>query len=234
SALGVGSAQRLAGGGGFLGGVAADDLAGVAEARERLRGVVLVAATSSDLPLLGFHGASATDAGRRGASPEQAQALEGALGHFADLAQRGLVAGRPLGGSGLAATPGAGAGGGIGFALALLGARQVDGVTAVLEATGFAERLRATDLVVTGEAVLGWQQLRAGVVPAVAAGALEVGVPVVVLALEVEVGRRELLNLGVSGAYAVADRPGRLADVRSDPAGQLAARARRVARTWSR
>ena len=67
-----------------------------------------------------------------------------------------------------------------------------------------------------------------------AASALDVGLPVVVLAVEVEVGRRETLNLGVSGAYAVADRPGWLARRAADPAGALARRARRVARTWSR
>ncbi len=234
AALGAGPAERLAGGGGLLSRLTAGVLDGLAGARERLRDVELVAATAADLPLLGFHGASATDAERRGASAEQAQALESALGHFADLAQRGLVAGRSLAGSGLAATAGAGASGGIGFALLLLGARRVEGVTEVLAATRFAERLRDADLVVTGERVFGWESLRAGVVPAVAARALEVGLPVVVLAVEVQVGRREALNLGVSGAYAVADRAGRLAEVAADPAGTLAARARRVARTWSR
>ena len=233
SALGVGSAQRLAVGGGALADVTVDDLSGLAEARERLRGVQLVVATTDDLPLLGFHGASATDAQRRGATAEQAQRLEAALGHFADVAQRALVAGRSLGGSGLAATAGAGAGGGVAYALLLLGAQRVDGVRAVLEATRFTERLRHSDLVVTGEAVFGWHSLRSGVVAQVAQEALSVGLPTVVVAVDVEVGRREVLNLGVSGAYAVADRPERLADVRADPAGALAARTRRVARTWS-
>ncbi|GAA4356454.1 glycerate kinase family protein [Angustibacter luteus] len=234
AALGAGPAELLGGGGGALADLTADALSGLDAVRQRLRGVQLVAATSSDLPLLGFHGASATDAERRGATPEQAQQLEAALGHFAHVAQRSQVAGRSLGGSGMAGVAGAGAGGGIGFALLLLGATRVDGVQEVLAATGFAQRLSGADLVVTGESVFGWHSMRGGVVASVAESALAVGLPVVVLAVEVEVGRRETLNLGVSGAYAVADRQGWLADVQRDPAGALARRARRVARTWSR
>jgi glycerate kinase len=233
-ALGAGAPEHLARGGGALGDLPDDAVLGLPQARERLRDVQLVVATSTDLPLLGFHGASATDAARRGASPEQAQRLEAALGHFAHVAQQALVAGRPLAGSGLAASPGAGAGGGIGFALMLLGAVRVDGVQEVVAATRFPERLSQTDLVVTGETLFGWHSLRSGVVACVAEHALAVGRPVVVLAAEVEAGRREMLNLGVSAAYALSERPGWLAELESDLAGALARRAQRVARTWSR
>jgi len=51
----------------------------------------------------------------------------------------------------LAKLPGGGAAGGLGAALASLGAELVPGAAYVLEATGFRERARAADLVVTGE-----------------------------------------------------------------------------------
>lgn len=232
AALGVGGDDRLAAGGGALTAVEADDLAGLPGARERLRDVELVVATATDIPLLGFHGASAVEAAGRGATPEQAQALEASLGHFAQLAERALVAGRPLAGTSVASRPGAGAGGGVAFALMLLGAQQVDGVEEAARATRLAERLQACDLVVTGEELFGWESTRAGVVKHVAALALDVGVPSVVLAQHVEVGRRETSNLGLSGAYAVVDGPPGSVPA-SDPAGALAARSRRVARTWS-
>lgn len=232
AALGV-DGERLGAGGGALSDVEASDLAGLPAARERLRDVELVVATATDIALLGFHGASAVEAVGRGASAEQAQALEAALGHFAQLAERSLVAGRPLAGTTIAARPGAGAGGGAAFALMLLGARQVDGVEAAARATRLAERLRTADLVVTGEALFGWESTRAGVVKHVAALALEVGVPSIVVAQHVEVGRRETSNLGLSGAYAVVDGPPGANPPPSDPAGALAARTRRVARTWS-
>jgi glycerate 2-kinase len=75
---------------------------------------------------------------QKGAAPEELPGLErrllgnAALGPFRDV-------------------PGAGAAGGLGAALAALGAELVEGAPLVLELTGFPEQLRAADLVVTGE-----------------------------------------------------------------------------------
>lgn len=230
AALGVGRPDRLACGGGALAELQDDDLGGLPRAREQLAGIELVVATSTDIPLLGFHGASAVEAPARGADAGQAQALEAALGHFAHVAERSLVAGRPLAGTSMASRAGAGAGGGLAFALLLLGAQPVDGVQAASEATYLPQHLQASDLVVTAETVFGWESTRAGVVRHVAEAALAVGVPSIVVAGRVEVGRRETSNLGLSGAYAVAEDPRAPGP---DTVGALAARVRRVARTWS-
>jgi len=58
--------------------------------------------------------------------------------------------------------------------------------------------------------------------------------PVIVLAGQVLVGRREALSIGVESAYPVAEGPQEVAAALGDPAGTLAARAQRIARTWSR
>jgi len=221
--------SRLAAGGEALLGITAGELEGLAALRADWAGVELVAASDVDVPLLGFHGASAGFAEQKGATPEQAQRLERALGDFAAAACD--AAGVPRS---LAREPGAGAAGGLGFALLLLGARRVPGAAAVLEAVGLRERVAAADLVVTGEGTFDWQSLRGKVVSAVAAVGLELGTPVVVLAGQVLVGRREALAIGVESAYPVADGPAQVAAALADPAGTLAARAERVARTWSR
>jgi glycerate 2-kinase len=234
AALGAGDHPLLRAGGGGLADLPDDALAGLADVRAGLAGVQLVLASDTDLPLVGFSGASATEAEGRGATAEQAQRLEAALGRLADVAQRSLVAGRPLTGRGQAGAAGAGAGGGLGFALLLLGAVRIPAVDVVLDVVRLADQAAAADLVLTGEAVFGWASLRDQVVPRVAATALDAGVPTVVVAGEVEVGRREALAIGVSAAYPVAERPEQLARVRSDPAGALADRVARVARTWSR
>ena len=67
-ALGLAGHRRTcsARGGGTLGAVTADDLAGLRELRDRLRGVELVVATDVDVPLLGLHGASAGFAAAEG------------------------------------------------------------------------------------------------------------------------------------------------------------------------
>lgn len=239
-ALGAGDTRLLGGGAAGLTGLPDDALSRLADVRRLFGGVELVAATDDDLPLLGFHGTSATHGQARGATPEQAQVMESVLGRYAEVAQRSLVAGRPLAGRGQAAEPGSGAAGGVAYALLLLGARRVSGVQAVLDAVGFDLALGRADLVVTGAGVLDGESLHRGVVATVSAASLERGLPAVVLADRVEVGRRETLAIGLSGAYAVdtgwAGDPARhhAARPEADPAGSLSRRAARVARTWSR
>src|SRR5450830_523677 len=245
AALGVGSPDGvLTRGGGGLGGVTADDLAGLAAVRADLRHVDLVAATDVDVPLLGLHGASAGFAPQKGATPEQAQELERALGHFAhaavgalaEVVRPDLLAGArsasPV--TRLTAQPGAGAAGGLGFGLALLGARLVPGSALVADAVDLTRRIADVDLVVTGEGTFDWQSLHGKVVAAVAERALTVAVPTIVVAGQVTVGRRELAAAGLTAAYAVAEGPDEVAAAPADPAGTLSRRAERVARTWSR
>ncbi|WP_306305778.1 glycerate kinase family protein [Mobilicoccus pelagius] len=235
-ALGVGDPARLARGGGALHEMDADALDGLEEARDLLAGTELVVATEDRCPLLGFDGTSALDAPERGASPEQCQALETALGHFHDLVRRAstpptdLLTGLPRR---LDREPGAGAGGGLGYALLVLGAHVESAVDIVQRAWGIEELLARHDLVLTGEGCFDWTSLRGGVVSGVASLAAIRGLPTVVLAGEVTVGRRETMALGVSGVYAVADDPERAALMMADPVGSLTARTERLAGTWS-
>ncbi|GAB2680104.1 glycerate kinase [Thalassiella azotivora] len=232
AALGAGAPELLAGGGGALDALPGAGLTGLARARERLAGVELVAASDVDVPLLGFKGAAAGFAAQKGATPEQAQHLDRALGRFAQVALETL--GPDLAPQRLVAEAGAGAAGGLGFALRLLGAVREPGAQVVADAVRLGDRLAASDLVVTGEGCFDWQSLRGKVVAAVAHHALAVGVPTVVVAGQVQVGRRETVALGVESAYAVAERPDDVERSLADPAGTLADRTARVARTWSR
>ena len=234
---------RLGAGGGALVASTADDLAGLRELRARWRGVELLVATDVDVPLLGLTGASAGFAPQKGATPQQAQELERALDAFARAAvaalgddlRPDLLAGpaRPAA-QRLTTTPGAGAAGGLGFGLTLLGARLLPGASLVADLVGLDGRIGVADVVVTGEGRFDWQSLHGKVASEVARRALEHGVPTVVLAGQVLVGRRELSAAGITAAYAVADAPHDVDAALADPAGTLRARAERVARTWSR
>ncbi|MGB8384166.1 MAG: glycerate kinase [Dermatophilaceae bacterium] len=236
AALGVGSPERLARGGLALDQVARGDLAGLDAATDRLRDVELVCATDVDTPLLGLQGASAIFGPQKGASPDQVQALEAALGHFADVVrrttpeERDLVTGEAIR---VDRRPGAGAAGGLGYGLMLLGGHRVSGVEAILSAVRFPALLADADLVVTGEGRFDWQSLRGKVVSGVAQAASGHGIPVVVIAGQVAVGRREAMAVGANGVYAVAEKPEQVPAALADPAGRLADRAERVARTWS-
>jgi glycerate kinase len=236
AALGAGDPDALAVGGAKLRDLADDALHGLTQVRERLHAIEVVLATDVDSPLLGFQGASAVFGPQKGATPEMAQELESALGRLTEVvgkvvrSDRDLLTGSEMR---LDREPGAGAAGGLGYGLLLLGGHRVSGVHAVLEAVGFDALVQAADLVVTGEGRFDWQSLRGKVVAGVAEAALANATPAVVIAGQVLVGRRETMTLGISGTYAVAENPGQVPAALADPAGTLIARAARVAITWS-
>lgn len=236
AALGAGPDAALARGGLALRDAADDVLPDVDVLRTRLADVELVIASDVDNPLLGLQGASATFAAQKGASPQLAQDLEFALGRFTEIVQRSLPQRRDLLSGGpvrLDREPGAGAAGGLGYALMVLGGRRRSGVEVVLEALDFGTRLQSADLVVTGEGRFDWQSLHGKVVSGVAEAAAAQALPVLVLAGQTLVGRRETMGLGISGSYAVAQNPDDVASSMADPGGTLRGLAQRVARTWS-
>ena len=123
-------------------------------------------------PLLGAEGAARMFAAQKGASPAEVERLERALDHLAGVA-RGLPAGD------VAGLPGAGAAGGCGFGLALIGARLLPGAALVCDVVGLDAALSAASFALTGEGRLD-VQTRVGKAPAeVAARAKRWGVPCV-------------------------------------------------------
>lgn len=210
-----GDTIALDAGGAVLAAVAAVDLSPV---RERLGDVQIIAATDVDAPLLGAQGAARGFAPQKGASPDDVDRLEDALSSWARACDPGD----------LSAASGAGAAGGLGFALMLLGAHRVAGIDVVREAVGLDNAIANCDLVVTGEGSFDWQSLRGKAVAGLASVALGQGRPVIVIAGRVEVGRREYAALGIAEAHAVGVAPG------TNPAGALARAAARVADQWSR
>jgi glycerate kinase len=189
---------------------------------ERVRGVELVLASDVDNPLLGITGATKTYGPQKGLPEERLVTVDGWLQHFAELTDRKL-----------AATAGAGAAGGLGFALMLLGGTRQSGVVLVTDAVGLDGLVRDADLVVTGEGAFDFSS-RSGKVPyGVAEVAAQHLVPCIALAGQVLVGSREMRALGVESAYSVVDLVGEERALEA-PAEALADLANRTARTWSR
>jgi glycerate 2-kinase len=194
----------------------------LAPARERVRGVELVAASDVDNPLLGLIGATSTYGPQKGLDEDRVMWVEGVLERFAVAADRRT-----------SLTPGAGAAGGLGYALLLLGAHRVPGVELVADVVGLGAAVAGADLVVTGEGAFDFSS-RSGKVPyGVAAVAGRAARPCIALAGRVLVGSREMRALGVESAYGMVDLVGEERSM-SDPEGALADLAERVARTWSR
>ena len=191
-------------------------------ARARVAGVELVVASDVDNPLTGLFGAAKVFGPQKGLTEERLVVVDRLLEGLAAATDRRT-----------ALEPGAGAAGGLGFGLLLLGGTRTPGIGLVADAVGLAARARSADLVVTGEGAFDFSS-RAGKVPAGVAGIAEQAVrPCVALAGAVLVGSREMRALGMESAYSLVDLVGEERAF-ADPAGSLADLAARVARTWSR
>lgn len=195
----------------------------------RTREVALVAATDVDNPLLGIHGATVVFGPQKGASREDVLLLDQALERFTSVLRERLPECPPD----LPDLPGAGAAGGIGAALYALGATRESGMALVRRITGLDRALDGVDLVVTGEGSFDAQSLRGKVVAGVAEAALTRGLPCLVIAGQVRVGRRDIASAGITGAYSVTDHVGSLEQALARPWEGLRSLAARIAGQWS-
>ena len=146
------SGAPLGRGGAALQSLATIDVSGL---DPRLRGKTFTVACDVHNPLVGPTGASAIYGPQKGATMSDVELLDAALGRYRDILKHQLRID-------VQSIPGSGAAGGLGAGLAAFcGAFLKRGTDVVLDATGFEERLRLSDLVITGEGKLD-AQLRFG------------------------------------------------------------------------
>jgi len=196
--VGVGGSATTDGG---LGAVEAIDEAG------GLHGAEVVVAC--DVQTL-FVDAATVFGPQKGATPDQVLVLRRRL---EDLAERY----RSRSGLDVASLPSAGAAGGLGGGLAVLGARLVPGFDVVAGAVALGDRLSRSDVVVTGEGRLDASSWAGKVVGGVRGLARRAGIPVFVVAGTVGPG-------GPVRGLEVVDLSARYGESRSlsDPAGCVA------------
>ncbi len=186
------------GGAGLLG-LARIDLAGL---DPRLARTEVILASDVSNPLLGPEGAAAVYGPQKGASPRDILVLEEGLERLATAMARETGADR-------AGDPGAGAAGGTGFAaLAVLGARRRPGIEFMLEELHVAKLLDGACLAVTGEGRLDSQSLQGKAPAGVAALAASLGVPLVLVAGQLDLTAAQQRDLGAAGAYSLTAAAG--------------------------
>lgn len=193
----------------------------LAAARERCAGVEILAATDVESPLLGIAGATRVYGPQKGLAEERLVVVDGWLQRWADACDRKL-----------AGAKGAGAAGGLGYGLLLLGAQRRSGLDLVATAVGLPEALAGADLALTGEGSFDFSSASGKVPAGVAAYAVGALAPCVVLAGNVRLGAREMRTMGIESAYSMSELFGEQAAL-GRPAETLADLAERVARTWS-
>lgn len=205
--------------------IARADLSGL---DPRLADIRLRVACDVTNPLLGPTGAAATYGPQKGASPSDVQILDANLATFADALER-ATARRER------ATPGAGAAGGVGFALLAIQDRfwsfaLEPGVELVMDATGFDEKLARADLVITGEGRIDAQTAFGKTALGVAKRGHEAGIPVIALGGGVTPeGIDALAPFGVV-VVPVSERPQSVEGAMSAGVGPVERCAERVAR----
>jgi glycerate kinase len=188
----------------------------------------LVAATDVDNPLLGDGGATAVYGPQKGADERMVSRLEAALTRLVTVVRRDLPEA-----AGVEDEAGAGAAGGLGYGLMVLGARRASGIDLVLRAVSLHRRALRADLVITGEGSFDRQSLHGKVVAGVAGVARAAGVPCVVLAGQILLQAHEAAAAGIAAAFAVSDEAGSVEASVAEPGLHLAALAARVAAGWS-
>ena len=215
--------HALAAGGAALADLQRIDLDGL---DPRLAQVEILVAADVDNPLCGPRGASHVFGPQKGASPEQVQQLDRALGHFADVMAAALD-------EDYRDVPGVGAAGGLGFAArAVLGASFRPGIELVAELSGLADAMQGADLVITGEGRLDGQSLHGKTPVGVARVASTAGVPVIALAGSLGEGYQQLYEAGIEAAFSLTPGPISLDRAMADAGQQLQSRATDIARLW--
>jgi glycerate kinase len=142
----------------------------------------IIAAADVRNPLLGEDGATRTFAAQKGAKPEQMVALEAALMKLADTVAQDF-------GHDFRDEPGAGAAGGLGFGLmSFCNGRVREGFDFVAETIELEKKIKASDIVVTGEGRLDSQTLEGKAPAGVAKLARKCGKPVYAIVGEADGG----------------------------------------------
>ncbi|MCL6262544.1 glycerate kinase [Craterilacuibacter sp. RT1T] len=150
-----------------------------------------------DHPLCGEQGASAVFGGQKGLSAAEQLAADEVLQRLAVLA----------GGEAQAQQAGAGAAGGMGWALLLLGGQRTSGAQAVASHTGLAAALCEADWVLTGEGASDAQTLSGKAPFVVAQLAQAAGVPVSLLSGAIRPDGAGRLAAAFDGCFSLCSGP---------------------------
>lgn len=214
--------EVLEAGGAALASLARIDLS---QLDNRVAETEFLVACDVDNPLLGARGASAIFGPQKGATAEQVEQLDAALANYADVSAELL-------GKDTRDVPGAGAAGGLGYALVqFLNARMAPGIDLVLEAVRFDEQLKGADLVITGEGRIDGQSLSGKTPVGVARWAKRQNLPVIAVCGSIGAGAEGVHEVGIDALFTVVPGVCRLEQAMAEAAPNLERTAAQIART---
>jgi glycerate kinase len=177
-------------------------------------------------PLCGHLGATAIFGPQKGVARADVDRLDAALARYATLTEAAL-------GVAVAGRPGAGAAGGLGFALQALGGLHRSGAEVVAETIGLDAALAGADWALTGEGRTDAQTLLRKAPFVVAERARAAGVPVTLLSGAVDAAALPDLGRAFDGCVALPAGPATLAECIAGADALLADRAEQLARVFA-
>ncbi|KTG16528.1 glycerate kinase [Guyparkeria sp. XI15] len=193
----------------------------ITELVPRLEEVEIVVLNDVDNPLTGPHGASAVFGPQKGLAEADIEAMDAHLVRLAEVIDAAGGLHRP------ADAPGAGAAGGLGFALGcVLSGTARMGASYLADLIDLDAAIGASQLVITGEGQIDGQTSRGKVVAEVVGRARQLGVPVVAVAGSIACSESELAAFGLTDARALCDGSITLEQALAEPARWITARTR--------
>lgn len=192
---------------------------------ERLGQCQIKVACDVTNPLVGPEGASAVFGPQKGADEAMVAQLDQWLARYGLLLEQAT-------GQTLMTRPGAGAAGGMGAALAALGAELTSGIEWVMNAAGLAAKMHRADLVITGEGRLDGQTLQGKTPWGVAQLAGRHAVPVIGIAGSLGEGAEALYAHGFAGMIAAVQAPVEFNEALANAPAWVARAAEQAARLW--
>jgi glycerate 2-kinase len=152
-------------------------------------------------PLCGPEGASAVYGPQKGAAPQDVAHMDECLKRLAGVAAKQM-------GFDKSGIPGAGAAGGLGWALLqCCGAVMKPGIDVMLDVAGFDAALEGAGLVITGEGSLDGQSAMGKAPAGIAKRATAAGVPVAAIAGTLGCGHEAVYDIGIQCAIGIAPGP---------------------------
>ena len=166
----------------------------------RLAQCRIIGMADVDNPLSGPRGATAVFGPQKGVEADDAPRHDAAIAAFATLLEATL-------GTTHADTPGAGAAGGLGFAIRIVGGTLQSGADIIADQIGLRAALEGADWLITGEGRSDSQTLGGKAPFAAAARARDAGVPATLLSGSIERSAGALLGRYFAGCFSIMDGP---------------------------
>jgi len=192
----------------------------------RLKACAITIMSDVNNPLTGDRGATAIFGPQKGVARDRVAAIDGTLARYAEIVERAV-------GRRAAREAGAGAAGGLGHALMLIGGAMRSGAEVVADLVALDEALTGAAWAITGEGRSDAQTLLSKGPAVVASHARAKGVPVSLLSGAVDAFALPELGKRFDGCFALPAGPATLEACVRDAASLLADRAEAMARVYA-